>query len=760
MRGPARFHEQGRSPLGVDVMTKILVLTLSLCLTACDDPGNASFQARESVEQIHVWGAEPATPIILERGEREIASGVTDEQGSHLFRRVPPAQGYIVRVADEYTRPLRVMSEDSSQPEADFYREQKLSSGFQYLKMRDGTSLSAYVTLPGPIESGPYPTVINYSGYAPSRPDASVGISTLFCNEFPILCDAPNAETSLFAGLLGYATVNVNIRGTGCSGGAYDYFERLQILDGYDVVEIVAAQDWVLHHQVGMVGLSYPGITQLFVAREKPPGLAAISPLSVIGNTVTTLVPGGILNDGFALQWVDKVLDKARPYGQGWEQARVDAGDALCAENQLLHSQRVDNVEQARNTPYYIPELLDPLNPEKWVHEINVPVFLSGAWQDEQTGPFFAVLMDRFKASPDHRFWVQNGVHIDAYAPRIFQEWKYFLDLFVARRVPRVSDEVRGFAPLIFDEIFEAGMSFPPERFLDVDTHEAALARWRGETPLNVVFESGAGNLAGAPSAAFERSYDTWPPENQVARRWYLQNHGELSDNEPTEMTGTGYFLHDPEAGQRGVLPSGSVWSRAPAYDWRVPEVAHALVFESDSLQEDLVMLGTGSVDLWVRTSAEEADVEVTLSEVRPDDQEMYVQSGWLRASKRKLGAESTELYPAPTYLQEDAHFPVAGEWFFARIAIAPFGHVFRSNSRIRLTIDTPGDSRSDWRFDLAEVALGSQIEVAHNALQTSSVALPVLDGESAATPLPPCTLRGQPCRAYVAYNNETNDAP
>ena len=44
---------------------------------------------------------------------------------------------------------------------------------------------------------------------------------------------------------MGYATVGVNMRGTGCSGGAYDYFETLQVLDGYDLIETIAAQPWV-----------------------------------------------------------------------------------------------------------------------------------------------------------------------------------------------------------------------------------------------------------------------------------------------------------------------------------------------------------------------------------------------------------------------------------------------------------------------------------------------------------------------------------
>ena len=82
------------------------------------------------------------------------------------------------------------------------------------------------------------------------------------------------------------------MRGTGCSGGAFNYFETLQNLDGYDVIETVAHQPWVLHHKVGMMGISYGGISQLFVAETDPPDLAAIAPLSVIDNTRHHAVSG------------------------------------------------------------------------------------------------------------------------------------------------------------------------------------------------------------------------------------------------------------------------------------------------------------------------------------------------------------------------------------------------------------------------------------------------------------------------------------
>ena len=113
------------------------------------------------------------------------------------------------------------------------------------------------------------------------------------------------------ANLMGYTVVDVNMRGTGCSGGAFDFFEPLQSLDGYDVVETVSRQPWVAHGKVGMFGISYGGISQLFTGQTQPPSLAAITPLSVIDQTQTTLYPGGILNTGFAFNWAQERMAQA-----------------------------------------------------------------------------------------------------------------------------------------------------------------------------------------------------------------------------------------------------------------------------------------------------------------------------------------------------------------------------------------------------------------------------------------------------------------
>ena len=73
--------------------------------------------------------------------------------------------------------------------------------------------------------------------------------------------------------------------------------------------------------------------------------------------------------------------------------------------------------------------------------------------------------------------------------------------------------------------------------------------------------------------------------------------------------------------------------------------------------------MGAGSLDLTIAASAADTDLEVTLTEVRPDGTEIYVQSGWLRASMRALDeAASTDLEPVPTFAEDDAQPLVPGE--------------------------------------------------------------------------------------------------
>ena len=218
------------------------------------------------------------------------------------------------------------------------------TSGYGYLTTRDGTKL-AYTVHPPTRPAGlgtpdvvlpqtglpfspPYPTLIEYSGYGTADPNG------------------PQSGIAVLANAMGFAVVDVNMRGTGCSGGAYNFFETLQNLDGYDIIETVARQPWVKHNKVGMMGISFGAISQLFTAQTQPPSLAAISPLSTIDATATTLLPGGVLNTGFAVAWALERQQNALPAGPGagqpWAYDRIQAGDTVCKDNQVLHGEAQD----------------------------------------------------------------------------------------------------------------------------------------------------------------------------------------------------------------------------------------------------------------------------------------------------------------------------------------------------------------------------------------------------------------------------------
>src|SRR5690242_14355181 len=129
----------------------------------------ATVDAHGSVEQVYVTHLPPGDPVQLRQGGSTVQTGTVDDLGSFLFRNVAPGDNYSVFDGNlaASSPPLHVMTQTETPPSA-LYTSQQLVNGFQYITTRDGTKLGANVTIPsGP---GPFPTVIEYSGYDPSHP--------------------------------------------------------------------------------------------------------------------------------------------------------------------------------------------------------------------------------------------------------------------------------------------------------------------------------------------------------------------------------------------------------------------------------------------------------------------------------------------------------------------------------------------------------------------------------------------------------------
>jgi hypothetical protein len=690
----------------------------------------ASFSTAPGVEQVTVTDAEPGTELaVVDTEGVELAAGTVDELGSLLFRGLTAGTVVTVRGDTEASDQVTVMGREETPP-ASFYAEQRLvAPGFGYIETRDGTTLSATVWLPGDVDAGPYPTVVEYSGYTPSNPDSS-GFKDLFT-------------------ALGYAYVGVNMRGTGCSGGSYRFFEYTQNLDGYDAIEAVAAQPWVLGNRVGLVGVSFPGISQLFVAQTQPPSLAAITPFSVIDDAYrSTLYPGGILNTGFAVEWTSQRMAEAAPEGQEWAAARIAEGDEQCAGNQRVRLQNPDLVAEIRDTPYVVEPLASEIAPRTFVDRIEVPTFIAGAWQDEQTGGRFPTMLDQFTNAPLYASLV-NGLHTESVSPVVFARLVEFLDLYVAERVPDLSG-ARAVAPILAAGIFGTDqIELPPDRFTGA-TYDEALATFESEPPIHVLFEQGAAHGAAplTPLPRWVEQFEAWPVPGVTPTSWWLGD-GALLDR-PTDDVGATSYTADPGSAPATFWDGNSsdLWRTDVAWDWVAPPAANVAVFTSEPLVADVPVVGSGSADLWISADATDTDLEVTLTEVRADGTEVLVQGGWLRASHRALeDAASSELRPVQTHLEADAEALVPdGEPAYARVEIFPFAHVFRAGSRIRLAVDAPGGNRPVWAFET--ISDGETVTIHHGAGLGSRLVLPVVDSIVAPAGAPACgSLKGQPCR-------------
>ena len=786
------MRSHGRSPLGRSfsislAATLVAGLFGGLAATATPSAAAATFTAKGSAKQVYVTGAKPgATVKLVDSSGTTVAKRTVNALGGTLFRHVKPGTGYRVKQLPSGPRSqaLTVHGNSPKQWNPSIYDQPIKTDGYGYMTTRDGTQLAYRVWLPtelggakdtpgltGPFGpySSPYPTLIEYSGYAYADPAG------------------PTSGIAALANLMGFAVVDIQMRGTGCSGGAFDFFEPLQALDGYDIIETFARQPWVKGGKVGMFGISYGGISQLFTAATRPPHLAAISPLSLIDATATTLYPGGLRNDGFAVNWAKERQAESQPAGQGkqgtqpYAEQRVKT-DEVCKANQVLHPEAADLLKKVRANDTYRPRIADPLDPVTFVRKIKAPVFMACQWQDEQTGGHCPTLAREMTGTDKKWFTFTNGPHIDSLSPETYNRLYDFLRIYVAEDTPATyAAQVQASAPVVYNAAMgipqEHPITLPPDPIQAMPTYESAKAAFDALPSVRLLFENGAGSgptnnaEPGDPYPAFEQSFPSWPVPGTTAKRWFFGGKGKLTDVKPSAR-GVNWFKADAQA-----LPltsygentgTGGLWGNAAQWDWKwKPNPAGtALSYVSAPLKSDTTVIGAGAVYAWVKSSTKDVDLVATVTEVRPDGNETFVQSGYLRTSMRKLSHDkrnpmkvpSTLLEPQLSMLKADQK-PMPRRRF-VKVAIPLYyqGHAYRTGSRIRVTIAAPNGTQPIWSFSHTVPTDGtSKVSVVFSPKKPSSLVLPIVSGVEVPTDLPPCpSLRNQPCRPYVALVNKT----
>lgn len=770
-------------------------------------------QAGGSVNEAWLTGAGAGDSVTLLQNGTPVASqvnpGSADSLGSLIVRSLNPGSGYAWddTTTSQTTPTFSVLAKDANpSTSSSLYTGQPLHSGLNYITMRDGVQLVATVRYPygGTCSSTtPCPTVIEYSGYATAGPTDPIPFllaqathtTCTGCGDPNLLPSGSTDVGAVLARVSGFATVSLQMRGSGCSGGAYDLFGYPSNYDAYDVVETVAHQDWVANHKVGMVGISYSGLSELPSAGTNPPDLAAIAPMSPTDDLFSTGYPGGIYNSGFAAGWIRERINDAKPaaqlsggslvrlsstpvggVGQSWVYYEIDAElaasggtSSTCLANQALHRQSESlaslvgpQLVAPGTGPGRDPALFDRRSMSMWASRITVPVFISGAAQDEQTGPQWPALLTALPKTTPVFANIVNGGHIDSTDPQIISRWLEFLDLYVADKVPTQPSFL---GAVILDQFtsFGAGTSaqapLPAIRFTTAKNLVEGRHQFSRQTPrVQVLFDSGAGAVgAGDPQSTYSAGFAQWPATGRATTYW-LGGSGSLATSpQPLKVLGRAALRLDPSVRPSTSLPAGgNPWAAVPGWNWTPVPAQYGVGFQTTQLAADTTIVGPATLDLWVASTSPVVDLQATITEVRPGTgQEEYVTSGFLRSSNQVELSLSSKLFTVPSYLAGDAQSLSATKYTLVKVPIDPIVHTFRAGTELRVIVSAPGGDRPAWEF--ATVDNGSQTaSVGLGGLAASSLEVNVVKGVTATATLPTCgSLRGEPCRAYQAQNNQ-----
>ncbi|MDT8369676.1 MAG: CocE/NonD family hydrolase [Longimicrobiales bacterium] len=489
----------------------------------------------------------------------------------------------------------------------------------------------------------------------------------------------------------GYAYVGANVRGTSCSEGVFSWMDPGHGPDGAELVEWAGSQAWSTG-AVGMIGISYPGHTAIMTAAERPSHLKAIAPAGLTASTYREVfMPGGMLNLDKLAGWT---LDDQPGSGRRSAENRIEWGDTECEAIRAEHKP---------NRTYY-EALEHPLFDAWWqareletrIARVDVPTLMVHGWQDWCTA----------SSGPSWLF----------------------------RELPAAEKKI----------IFQSGGHGAGGR----DVSRAEVIRWMDrwlkgerngideEPPVSVFWEVRDRGREATPN--WTTTYADWPVPDLQEVTLYLTADGELSREEPPAR---------PDHGERSYLyPTGTELIGNNEQFEVPPSRRGSLTYRTEPMPEDRTILGLPRLTFHVSSEQSDTDFMVTLKDVDPDGNTLFVQRGYLRASLRAVDPErSTPDQIVQAFDTREELVP--GRIHEVTMSLYAVGHVVRRGHRLELSILAPSATPQP-RWGPVPLDLPSVNRVYHSPEYPSRLTLPIVPGETAPAPPPECgVLQFQPCR-------------
>ena len=507
-----------------------------------------------------------------------------------------------------------------------------------WISLADGTRLSALVRRPADDQARP--AILEYLPY---RKDDGTR--------------ARDNMNHVFFAEQGFASVRVDIRGSGDSGGILEgEYLAAELDDGVAVIEWIATQPWC-DENVGMMGISWGGFNALQIAAKRPRALKAIvSVASTVDRYADDVhYRGGCVLGTDMLAWAATMLCfNARP-----------PSPSVAGDDWL--EQWIDRLE--RTPPFIDSWLAHQRRDDFWKHgsicedysAIECPVLIVAGFADGYTDTVFKALAGlnapvRGIVGP----WSHNYPNVGVPGPNIG---------FLEEVIRWFDEHLRGTTPDPVDS--EALRAWMQEWVEPADFYANRPGRWVAE-----------------PS---------WPsPRIDMVAHWLDGATLAPTPGDAVEVVGQNDAAYGAHAGTWwGYAQPGSM-----ASDQRLERPA-AFAFIGAPAPEPTEILGMPRLSVEVACDAPNAILSARLCDVAPDGAELLVSRGFLNLAHRDSHESPTPLEPGKFYevafdLDAAAHRLDPGHRWALHIGLGLWPLAWPTPHRTALTLRLGEQSRLD----------------------------------------------------------------
>ncbi|MAK60123.1 MAG: hypothetical protein CMK09_04010 [Ponticaulis sp.] len=481
----------------------------------------------------------------------------------------------------------------------------------------------------------------------------------------PYLKDAryANPESAKKYTDAGFAFMVQDVRGKGRSEGFYRAFVD-DGPDGYDTIEWMAEQNWC-NGKVGITGGSAMGITSNLAATYAPPHLEAAYVVVAPSSRLTGSFIGGAFKEKDSGDW----------------SRRQGIAEEVIAANAANYPDKAywANGEINENRKY-----------------IDIPMYNYGGWYD---------------------IFNEGNVRNFSYLQNEGAEG--------ARGNQKLTMGPFGHGPLSGDLEYEGG-GLRGNVVDGVDQEIRWFSYWlkgeengiMDEAPVNAFMMASARKGAVTHKNRW-MEFGNWPPAPRE-RAYYLHADGTLSPDKPEEGE-TMTYTFDPADPVPSVGGANLTFERGPMDQRVIGDRQDYLRFETAPLDEDVVIAGPVTMNLFAATDGPDTDFMVKLVDVYPDGYEAIVLDSALRTRYRngRMPDEIEMMYPGtPEEMQIDL-------WDTAI--------TFEKGHKIQVTVSSSNYPRFDLNPNTGEnPAPGVEPRVAENTIyltedRPSAIYLPII---------------------------------